>query len=136
MRATGGHPNLRGQKRRFFTVTKPLYKKCGFLAFKNCNELVVPYSTLQTQKKIPVFNIKHWILPFLKFSKKINFFRCFFTKSTVLTSILTSEVTDIAPQPQSELEDMLENQSGTWKNLVQHMCKSQQTTSVNNISNE
>ena len=81
-------------------------------------------------KKIPVFNIKHWILPFLKFSKKIIFFWCFFTKTTVLTSILTSEVTDIAPQPQSELGDMLGTQSGTWGNLVQHMCKSQQTTSV------
>ena len=92
--------------------------------------MVVPYSTLQTQKKIPVFNIKHWILSFLKFSKKFDFFWCFFTKTTVLTSILTSEVTDIAPQPQFELGDMLGTQSGTWGNLVQHMCKSQQTTSV------
>ena len=48
----------------------------------------------------------------------------------MLTSILTSEVTDIAPQPQFELGDMLGTQSGTWGNLVQHMCKSQQTTSV------
>ena len=45
---------------------------------------------------------------------------------TVLTSILTSEVTE----PQSELGNVLGTQSGTWGNLVQHMCKSQQTTSV------
>ena len=52
----------------------------------------------------------------------------------MLTSILTSEVTDIAPQPQFELGDMLGTQSGTWGNLVQHMCKSQQTTSVKTLA--
>jgi hypothetical protein len=52
----------------------------------------------------------------------------------VLTSILTSEVTDIPPKPQSELGNMVGTQSGTWGNLVQHMCKSQQTTSVKAMS--
>ena len=51
----------------------------------------------------------------------------------MLTSILTSEVSDIVPQPHSELGNMLGTQSGTWGNLVQHICKSQQTTSVNKI---
>jgi hypothetical protein len=54
----------------------------------------------------------------------------FLTKTTVLTSILTSEVTDMVPQPQFELGKVPETQSGTWGNLVPHMCKSQQTTSV------
>ena len=61
---------------------------------------------------------------------EILFWGGFFTKTTVLTSILNSEVTDIVPQPHSELENVLGTQSGTWGNLVQHMCKSQQTTSV------
>jgi hypothetical protein len=69
----------------------------------------------------------------LKFSKKILLGGGPFIKTTVLTSILTSEVTDIVPQPQSELGNVLGTQSGTWGNLVQHMCKSQQTTSVNII---
>lgn len=130
MRATGGLLNLRGQKRRFFTITKSLYKKCVFLSLYKLKKILLPLIYPSNPKKIPVFNIKQWILSFLKFSKKIIFFWRFFTKITVLTSILTSEVTDIAPQPQFELGDMLGTQSGTWGNLVQHMCKSQQTTSV------
>jgi hypothetical protein len=69
-------------------------------------------------------------IAFFEFSKKILFGGGSFIKTTVLTSILTSEVTDIPPKPQSELGDVLGTQSGTWGNLVPHMCKSQQTTSV------
>ena len=58
----------------------------------------------------------------------------FLTKTTVLTSILTSEVTDMVPQPQFELGKVPGTQSGTWGNLVPHMCKSHQTTSVNVIN--
>ena len=54
----------------------------------------------------------------------------FLTKTTVLTSILTSEVTDMVPQPQYELGKVPGTQSGTWENLVPQMCKSHQTTSV------
>jgi hypothetical protein len=36
----------------------------------------------------------------------------------------------MVPQPQFELGKVPETQSGTWGNLVPHMCKSQQTTSV------
>ena len=36
----------------------------------------------------------------------------------------------MVPQPQFELEKVPETQSGTWGNLVPHMCKSHQTTSV------
>ena len=58
----------------------------------------------------------------------------FLTKTIVLTSILTSEVTDMVPQPQFELGKVPETQSGTWGNLVPHMCKSHQTTSVKMIA--
>ena len=69
---------------------------------------------------------------FVEIFKKIHFFSPSLTKTTVPTSILTSEVTDIAPQTQPELENMPGTQSETYKNLAQHMCKSHQTTSVNN----
>ena len=36
----------------------------------------------------------------------------------------------MVPQPQFELGKVPETQSGTWGNLVPHMCKSHQTTSV------
>ena len=66
----------------------------------------------------------------MKLSNKSYFWAVFLTKTTVLTSILTSEVTDMVPQPQFELGKVPGTQSGTWGNLVPHMCKSHQTTSV------
>ena len=66
----------------------------------------------------------------MKLSKKSYFWVVFLTKTTVLTSILTSEVTDMVPQPQYELGKVPGTQSGTWENLVPQMCKSHQTTSV------
>ena len=71
----------------------------------------------------------------MKLSKKSYFGAVFLTKTTVLTSILTSEVTYMVPQPQFELGKVPETQSGTWGNLVPHMCKSHQTTSVKQIQN-
>ena len=50
---------------------------------------------------------------FFEIFKKIHFFSPFLTKTTVPTSILTSEVTDIASQTQPELENMPGTQSGT-----------------------
>ena len=70
----------------------------------------------------------------MKFSKKSYFGSVFLTKTTVLTSILTSEVTYTVPQPQFELGKVPETQSGTWGNLVPHMCKYHQTTSVKGYS--
>ena len=92
--------------------------------------MVGPFSTPQTQKKSSFFESKCRKLQFLKLSKKSYFWVVFLTKTTVLTSILTFEVTDMVPQPQFELGKVPETQSGTWGNLVPHMCKSQQTTSV------
>ena len=69
----------------------------------------------------------------MKLSNKSYIWAVFLTKTTVLTSILTSEVTDMVPQPQFELGKVLGTQSGTWGNLVPHMCKSHQTTSVKKI---
>ena len=69
----------------------------------------------------------------MKLSKKSYFWVVFLTKTTVLTSILTSEVTDMVPQPQYELGKVPGTQSGTWENLVPQMCKSHQTTSVKHI---
>ena len=129
-RATGGLPNLRGQNHRFWAITESLYKNCVFLGQKALKLIGCTLFYPSNPKKVPVFCHKHWILHFLRFSKKISFFGSFFTKTTVLTSILTSEVTDIPPKPQSELGNLLGTQSGTWGNLVPHMCKSQQTTPV------
>ena len=84
-------------------------------------------------KKVSFFESKCRKLHFLKFSKKSYFGAVFLTKTTVLTSILTSEVTYMVPQPQFELGKVPETQSGTWGNLVPHMCKSHQTTSVKNF---
>ena len=81
-------------------------------------------------KKSSDFESKCRKLQFLKLSKKSYFWAVFLTKTTVLTSILTSEVADMVPQPQFELGKVPETQSGTWENLVPHMCKSHQTTSV------
>ena len=57
----------------------------------------------------------------------------FLTKTTVLTSILPSEVHDMVPQTQYELGKVPWTQSGTWENLVPQMCKSHQTTSVKEL---
>ena len=54
----------------------------------------------------------------------------FLTKTTVLTSILISEASDMVPQTQYELGKVPGTQSGTWENLVPQLCKSHQTTSV------
>ena len=73
-------------------------------------------------------------IAFFETLKKSYFGAVFLTKTTVLTSILTSEVTYMVPQPQFELGKVPETQSGTWGNLVPHMCKSHQTTSVKYIN--
>ena len=96
------------------------WKKIGWTFFHPSNP-----------KKSSFFESKCRKLHFLKFSKKSYFGSVFLTKTTVLTSILTSEVTYMVPQPQFELGKVPETQSETWGNLVPHMCKSQQTTSVN-----
>ena len=92
--------------------------------------MVVPYSTPQTQQKSQILNKKTGNCIFGNFQKTSFFFLPFLTKTTVPTSILTSEGTDIAPQTQPELGNMPGTQSGKWRSLVQHMCKSQQTMSV------
>ena len=66
----------------------------------------------------------------MKLSNKSYIWAVFLTKTTLLTSILTSEVTDMVPQTQYELGKVQGTQSGTWENLVPQMCKSHQTTSV------
>ena len=81
-------------------------------------------------KKSLIFLIQMQEIAFFETFKKILLWGSFLTKTTVLTSILTSEVTYMVPQPQFELGKVPETQSGTWGNLVPHMCKSHQTTSV------
>ena len=129
-RATGGLLNLRGQNLRFCAVTGSLYKNGVFLGLLAWNKIGWTFFHPSNPKKVSVFESKCRKLHFLKLSKKSYFGAVFLTKTTVLTSILTSEVTYMVPQPQFELGKVPETQSGTWGNLVPHMCKSQQTTSV------
>ena len=64
--------------------------------------------------KFPAFGFKNWDF-FWNGSSKIQFF------------------THIWVWTQFELGKVPETQSGTWGNLVPHMCKSHQTTSVNRL---
>ena len=129
-RATGGLLNLRGQNHRFCAVTGSLYKNGVFLGLLAWKKIGWTFFHPSNPKKVSFLESKCRKLHFLKFSKKSYFGSVFLTKTTVLTSILTSEVTYMVPQPQFELGKVPETQSGTWGNLVPHMCKSHQTTSV------
>ena len=132
-RATGGLLNLRGQNLRFCAVTGSLYKNGVFLGLLAWKKIGWTFFHPSNPKKVSFFESKCRKLHFLKLSKKSYFGVVFLTKTTVLTSILTSEVTYMVPQPQFELGKVPETQSGTWGNLVPHMCKSHQTTSVNSL---
>ena len=98
--------------------------------------MVGPFSTHQTQKNHQILNPNAGNCNFFNFQKNPTLGALFLTKTTVLASILTFEVTDMVAQPQFELGKVPEAQSGTWGNLVPHMCKSQQTTSVKGIFNQ
>ena len=130
-RATGDLLNLRGQNLRFCAVTRSLYKNGVFLGLLAWKKIGWTFFHPSNPKKSSFFESKCRKLQFLKLSKKSYFWVVFLTKTTVLTSILTSEVTDMVPQPQYELGKVPGTQSGTWENLVPQMCKSHQTTSVN-----
>ena len=128
-------PEPSRSKSSICAVTRSLYKNGVFLGLLAWKKIGWTFFHPSNPKKSSFFESKCRKLQFLKLSKKSYFWVVFLTKTTVLTSILTSEVTDMVPQPQFELGKVPETQSGTWGNLVPHMCKSQQTTSVNrNIS--
>ena len=129
-RATGGLLNLRGQNLQFCAVTATLYKNCVFLGLLALKKIGYTFFHPSNPKKVSVFESKCRKLHFLKLSNKSYIWAVFLTKTTVLTSILTSEVADMVPQPQFELGKVPGTQSGTWENLVPQMCKSHQTTSV------
>ena len=87
------------------------------------------FPTLKPKKSLS-FWMQMQEISFFVIFKKILLLGGFPPKTTLLTSILISETTDMVPQPQYELGKVPGTQSGTWENLVPQMCKSHQTTSV------
>ena len=96
-RVTGGLLNLRGQNHRFCAVTRSLYKNGVFLGLLAWKQIGWTFFHPSNPKKSSDFESKCRKLQFLKLSKKSYFWAVFLTKTTVLTSILTSEVTDMVP---------------------------------------